>query len=101
MDRRFILSPDADAELESARRWYQLADMALSFRFLTEIQRTLRRIVQNPYQFPLIDEEVRRALLKRFPYAIHFRLNKDIVNVIAVVHQCRSPDVWLNRPHGH
>lgn len=101
MSRRIILSPDAEADIESAIRWYQLIGVTLSFRFTTETLRVLHRLVQNPFQFPLIHEVVRRALLTRFPYAIHFRLNKEVVNVIAVVHQRRSTDVWLNRPHGH
>jgi len=62
-----------------------------------ETQKALRRIAQNPFQFPVIPAGVRRALLTRFPYSIFFTLNKDIVFVIAVVHQRRADDVWLSR----
>lgn len=101
MGRRIILSPGARADLQSAKRWYQLIDLTLSFRFRMETQKTWRRIVQNPFQFPIILDEIRRALLTRFPYSIYFSLNKDSAFVIAVVHQRRSHDVWINRRREH
>jgi toxin ParE1/3/4 len=101
MRRRIIPSPDAEADLESAKRWYQLKEAKLSSRFRMETQKALRRIVRNPLQFPIVYEGVRRALLKRFPYSIYFTLNKDSVFVIAVVHQRRSVDAWLSRLQTH
>jgi len=66
MNHRVILSPDADAGIEAAIRWYAHEQLELPFRFKAEMMITLRRIAQNPYQFPLVSKQVRRALLKRF-----------------------------------
>jgi len=92
-----ILSPDAEAELASASRWYQRIDPNLSFRFELETVATLRRIEKFPYQFPVIDGTTRRAVLKRFPYSIFFDLNDDESSVIAVIHQRRSDTIWMDR----
>ena len=92
-----ILSPDAEADLDSASRWYQHIDLNLSFRFELETVATLRRIEKFPYQFPVIEGITRRALLKRFPYSILFDLNTDGPFVIAVVHQRRSDIIWMDR----
>ena len=78
-----ILSPDAEADLDSAFRWYLRIDLNLAFRFRLETVATLRRVKTFPYQFPIINLITRRALLKRFPYSIYFDLNGDEVFVIA------------------
>lgn len=92
-----IPSPDVEADIDSVSRWYQQIDLNLAFRFRLETLATLRRIEKYPYQFPIIDGEIRRALLKRFPYSILFSLNNHILSVIAVVHQRRSETIWKDR----
>lgn len=95
MIRRLILSPDALVHLTSAIWWYQNKGANLAFRFSAEAEKTLLRIARNPYQFRLLDSEVRRALMTRFPYAIYFTLKGDNIIVIAVFHQRRSVPVTL------
>lgn len=42
-------------------------------------------------------KSIRRALCKKFPYAVYFtRKNSDII-VLAVLHQRRQPTMWQNR----
>ena len=95
-----ILSPDAEADFDSACRWYERIDQDLVSRFELETLATISRIKTFPYQFPVIRGITRRALLKRFPYSIFFDLNRDGPFVIAVVHQRRSETIWLNLASG-
>ena len=97
MKYRSVLSPGARADIRSAVRWYQRIDPNLAYRFAREAFATLRRIRKFPYQFPIIEGQTRRALLKRFPYSIFFILKKDGPFVIAVVHQRRSDKFWRDR----
>ena len=92
-----VLSPGARADIRSAVRWYQHIERNLAFRFRLETGAALRRIEKFPYQFPVREGTIRRALLNRFPYAIYFRLKKDHVFVIAVTHQRRTDTVWMAR----
>lgn len=89
MRRRLILSPDAEEAIQSAFRWYGHTHEDLAFRFKAESTVTLQRIVRNPYQFPVISDRVRRALMNRFPYAIYFTLKLGTVFVLTVLHQRR------------
>jgi plasmid stabilization system protein ParE len=89
MRRQVILSPDAKEHVRSAIRWYADHQSHLRFRFKAELRTTLRRVVQNPYLFPLGEDQIRRALMRHFPYTIYFRLNGELVNVIGVIHQRR------------
>jgi plasmid stabilization system protein ParE len=98
-----ILSPDAEADLNSAIWWYQRIEVNLAVRFRAETRAVLRRIALFSYQFPVVTvlkDPVRRALVKHFPYSIYFTLKLDVASVIAVVHHCRNHTVWMDRGNG-
>jgi plasmid stabilization system protein ParE len=69
----------------------------LAFQFWLESRTLGLRIAQFPYQFSLLNGTVRRARLKRFPYAMYYQLESEMAFVIAVLHQRRSDDVWRQR----
>ena len=100
MNYRTVLSPGAKADMRSARRWYRRIDPNLAFQFSLEGQRVVQRIAQFPYLFSLVNAKVRRARLKRFPYAMYYELDSHMAFVITVLHQRRSEDVWQQRSHG-
>jgi hypothetical protein len=51
-----------------------------------------------PQQFPVIYKNVRRALLRRFPYALMFVIEADeTLTVIACFHGSRDPEHWQKR----
>lgn len=54
----------------------------------------LNRMAENPRQVPVIESEVRRALLRRFPYAIYFLVTANHIAVVAVLHVRRYPQEW-------
>ena len=54
----------------------------------------LTRLVENPLQFPIVEEEVRRGLMRDFPYGVFFTADAELVTVLAVLHLHRHPDTW-------
>ena len=68
MNYRVILSPDAKADIRAAVQWYVDIQPLLSLRFEAETAAVMSRLAQNPYQFPVIYQPVRKALLKRFQF---------------------------------
>jgi plasmid stabilization system protein ParE len=51
-----------------------------------------------PRQFPVIYKNVRRALLRRFPYALMFVIEADeTLTIIACFHGSRDPALWQKR----
>jgi len=97
MKYRIVPSPDAEADVNSASWWYWRIDSDLASRFVAEGRATAARIAQFPYRYPVLYGSVRRALLKRFPYAIYYLLDCDEVSIIAVLHQRRSDAIWRQR----
>ena len=97
MTRRLIVRPLAEADLEDAARWYEDERAGLAERFLSDVNRTFARIRARPLQFPAVINDVRRALLHTFPYAVYFLAPAEDVVVLAVLHLRRDPKVWRRR----
>jgi hypothetical protein len=65
---RLVLRPQAEIELLDARGWYEDQRPGLGDAFATEVDRTVGGILQAPLAHPRVQGEIRRALLRRFPY---------------------------------
>jgi hypothetical protein len=58
----------------------------------------IERMSASPRQFPVVYKNVRRALLRRFPYALMFVIEPDdTLTVIACFHGSRDPAHWQKR----
>jgi plasmid stabilization system protein ParE len=77
--RTIVFRPEADEEARSARRWYEEQRSGLGIEFNDAIDRVLDRIASNPLSFPVIYNETRRAVIRRFPYGVYFRNQGDTV----------------------
>lgn len=66
-------------------------------RFLAELDHVFRRIVENPQQFSRLESMVHRALLRHFPYGVYFFTEAESVQVLAVLHLHRHPEMWKSR----
>lgn len=87
------LRPEAEADLREASEWYDGRKVGLGNEFLAEVERSLTLIQENPRLCSEIHRNVRRALLRRFPYGLFYLLEAETVVVLAVLHQARSPDL--------
>jgi len=96
------LSREADRELTQAAKWYESRQTGLAARLLDEFDAVSSSVAKAPRSFPRllglpIDLEIRRALLRRFPYALVFYEMTKEVRVLAVAHTSRRPGYWLSR----
>lgn len=85
------------ADLEEAYGWYEMQQAGLGRRFLDEIEAYLERISQRPESYAVALRDARRALVRRFPYSIYYRVRTGEIRVLAVIHQSRNPRVWQRR----
>jgi plasmid stabilization system protein ParE len=92
------LTKAAQSDVERAALEYEHAREGLGMRFEAELDRTLERVEQNALQFPLVWQDVRRALLRVFPFSVFFLIAGDRARVFAVLHQHRHPSTWKRRP---
>ncbi|PSB02814.1 hypothetical protein C7B64_11345 [Merismopedia glauca CCAP 1448/3] len=47
--------------------------------------------------YAVVYRDVRRAVLRRFPYAVYYRIISSRVVVTAVFHSRRDPKIWQDR----
>ena len=87
----------ARAELIEAQDWYEAEASGLGRRFREAIDALTERMSANPLQFPMLYKNVRRALLRRFPYSLFFVIEDDTLLVIACFHASRDPSHWQKR----
>lgn len=91
------VKPQAEEEARKAARWYEGESRGLGVAFLEVVEQTLKSISENPFRFPVVHRDVRRALLKRFPYGIFFRVRSERIRVLAITHLSRHPRRWQSR----
>jgi plasmid stabilization system protein ParE len=87
----------ARAEMDEAIAWYEYQGAGLGLQFTSEIDTYLQRIADSPKHFPKTRGEIRRAVLHRFPYTIHFLAETNRIVVLAVFHVKRNPTVLEGR----
>jgi plasmid stabilization system protein ParE len=97
MNPRYLVRPEAHADIEEAALWYEDQRPGLGELFTSELFELIDRIAESPLQFPVVGLSVRRGLLQRFPYAVFFLLVEGSAVVLAVLHQRRDPAVWKRR----
>jgi plasmid stabilization system protein ParE len=92
-----VFTKAARAELIDAQDWYESEATGLGRRFRAAIEALVERMSVNPMQFPVGFKNVRRALLRRFPYSLFFVIENETLFVIACFHASRDPAQWEQR----
>lgn len=63
-----------------------------------EVYGTIERLTQNPHQFRIVENEIRRCLVQRFPYSVLFRvMSPDLVRILAIRHHRQHEQFGLQR----
>ena len=95
--RQVFFRQQARLEFDEAGDWYEKERPGLGLEFLAEIHLLIQRIADTPEQFSMLYRDVRKAVAKRFPYCIYFRVREQKIIVLAVFHSARNPAVWKQR----
>lgn len=90
-------TPDADVELTEAREWYSHQRQDLDLEFMQCIDDALSRIANYPNAFPIVYRNLRRVVVRRFPFAVFYEVTADEIEVFAVFHSRRNPEMWKTR----
>ena len=94
---KLIYHPDAEAELIEAARYYESRVATLGTQFLAEASRAVGIILKSPKRWAVVDKDIRRYLMSRFPFGIYYRVFSDRLHILAFKHHSRHPDYWRDR----
>ena len=97
MSAELILLPEANDDLTRTVAWYEVQRRGLGDEFHSSVKSRLESILFNPEQFERLHGNFRRAMVRRFPYAIYFESSEECVTVYGVVHHSRDEHIWRDR----
>jgi plasmid stabilization system protein ParE len=95
--RKVLFHPFAETEVVDAVQFYERQFPGLGLSLISEIERSLGQIADNPESCPLIGKNVRRKPLWHFPYNLIYAIQQNTVFIVAVAHQRRRPYYWKKR----
>ena len=84
-------------QLAEAQQWYALQRADLDLEFMECIDDALSRVVRNPQLYPIVYRTLRRVVVRRFPFAVFYEATADEIQVVAVFHSRRDPEMWKSR----
>jgi len=93
----FSFHPEAEAEFNEAIDYYEGIELGLGYDFAIEVYNTIQRSTSFPKAWSTIEGDIRRSLVKRFPYGGLYSEENDEIYIIAIMHLHRFPDYWKHR----
>ena len=93
----FSFHPEAEAEFLDAIEYYESLESGLGYDFAIEVRTAIQRAEAFPLAWASLDGDVRRSLLRRFPFGVVYAEDSDGLFILAVMHLHRAPDTWKNR----
>jgi hypothetical protein len=93
----FSFHPEAEKELNEAIDYYENIEPGLGYDFALEVYSTIGRSVDLPKAWAILEDNIRRSLVRRFPYGVLYSEEKDETFIVAVMNLHRKPGYWKQR----
>lgn len=97
MKPRLVLSLAASCDIFDAATWYEDQRLGLGEEFLLAVEATLEQILTQPEMFSFVERDIRRAMVRRFPFGVFYSMESDHLGVIGVLHASRDPEALKSR----
>ena len=97
MTPRLFIRDEAAADILLATAWYDEQRDGLGSEYTRAINGQLAAIERQPRLFRIVHQDVRHAIVRRFPYAVYFTIQGEQIIVIACLHLRRDPTIWHSR----
>ena len=94
---KFQILEAADQDIAEAILQYEDFRKGLSEDFELCLEEGYDDILNAPFGYQIRYRDVRIKFIRRFPYGIHYTVEDDLITVISVFHQSRSPRKWFKR----
>ena len=88
---------EAEQDIDHAFAWYRVNAPHVANHFLDALDAMFALILERPALFPVAHRDLRRAVMRRFPYSVYYRVDDASVTVFAVLHQHRADRIWRKR----
>ena len=90
--------PSIESELKDIINFDNKWSQGLGDEFIEEFNRQISLIALSPQQWVIIEDNIRRSMMRRFPFVIYFReIGGNTLRVTVVKHQRRQPNHGKDR----
>ena len=91
---RIQISEAAASDLRSAIAYYSEQSTDLGAAFFADFDSACELITERPEIGSPIETGNRKVVLQRFPFILIYKLDGDVIRILAVGHQRRRPGYW-------
>lgn len=97
MSYSLLIRPEAELDIQDAYQFYESRSQGLGSEFVRAIDACFSKIGRNPMAYSPIHAQIRRALIRKFPYGIFYFVEDKRIIVIACFHAKQDPQRWQQR----
>ena len=94
---KYNFHPAALTEYSEAVQFYAETEIKIAQDFINAVEDAIFRIIESPKRYPVTNEDIRRCLIRKFPYAILYSIEDEYILIVAVMHCSRKPKYWQER----
>ena len=88
---------EAEMEYVEAIHYHLAIDSRIAENFISEIEHGINAIRRNPLTWRIVENDVRRYLVHRFPFGIYSTCENNFITTWAIMHLSREPEYWKSR----
>jgi plasmid stabilization system protein ParE len=92
-----LFSRPANKEFAEAIEYYAARSKITANNFIEEVEKIIRTVENFPLRGQQIIPGVHTLPLRKFPYSLVYKPVKDTIGVVAIAHQSRRPNYWIDR----
>jgi plasmid stabilization system protein ParE len=82
----------AELDIAEAQVWYETQQSGLGAEFRSEVSRVIDQLAATPLIYQVVHRDIRRAIVRRFPYLVWYRIAAETVIVLACTYAGRDPE---------
>lgn len=97
MEYELVIRPEAKVDLLDTFQWYQDQAPDLGYDFKSCVDEVISKILENPRIYKQVFLDIRRAVIKSFPFGVFYMIEDQKIIVLGVLHARRDPLTWKNR----
>ena len=94
---KVIFDPEAREELVESARFLEEKTVGLGLDLMAAVEQAANRLTKFPQLGPVENANIRKCLVRGFPFTLLYEVNPDHIYIAAVMHQHRRPGYWKKR----
>jgi plasmid stabilization system protein ParE len=94
---KIVFHPEAREELMESARFFEEKTPGLGWDLITAVEQAAHRLTKFPELGAVERGNIRKCLVRGFPFTLLYEVNPDYIFIAAVMHQHRSPGYWTKR----